>query len=534
MPLRPQSTEVLRVLVDKAGEVVTKDALIAAVWRDVAVTDDSLTQCISDIRRALGDSGRSLLQTVPRKGYRLVIPQAQDAPEKSHPKPRRRRFIPAALAAVVVLCGALAAMGLRLSGPEQTVAGTVTIPADDRPSVRIMPFVSLGDDPRWQRIGLGMGAEIAAALSRDRTLHVIGAENHGLNVPDLPTRYRVDGTLLSANGTVRATASMVETDTSRILWSGAWVLPDSEVTHVIDTVTGKVLSGVGDRISGAISQAEAENARRRVPATLGALDLYMLGLQAKNSYFLDPDDPTPLREGVGYLTRAIEADPDFAAAHDVLGWVQNFLADVTPDLDAALALYEASNANVRKAARLDPGDALILAHLAMVRTFEGDFAGAWQDAQRAVALAPNTADVLAMAASAYPFNDLQAEGPSQAVAWSMRALDLNPAAPAWYHSALAFSAYYAGDMETALREARKCRMPFMAPVHAAAAAALGEAAEAEAVLDRFRRLASFPSLEDYYFVDAYAVPALVPLAEGLERTSWPVTRAQAEARLAQK
>lgn len=525
VPLRPQSLEVLSVLVNRAGEVVTKDALIATVWQDVNVTDDSLTQCISDIRRALGDSRRSLLQTVPRKGYRLVPVNEHKRPPPTRGRRRVWWPVPAALAVLIVLVG-LFATSSRTPYPAESVASVA--PQQALPTIRIMPFVNLGDDPRWQRIGLGMGAEIAAALSRVSNLQVIGAENHGLNVPDLPTRYRVDGTLLAGDGQVRATSQMVETDGGRIIWSGTWVLPDSEVTHVIDTVTGKVLSGVGDRISGAISVAEAENARRRAPATLGALELFMLGLQAKNSYFHDPDDPTPLREGIVYLTRAVEADPNFAAAYDVLGWVQNFLADVTPDLVDAVALYDASNANVRKAAALDPGDPLILSHLALVRTFEGDFEAAWQDAQRAVALAPNTADVLAMAASSYPYNDMQPEGPSLAAAWAQRALDLNPAAPAWYHSALAFSAFYAGDMQTALRESRNCRMPFMAPVHAAAAASLGEDDEAEAVLARFRRLASFPSLEDYYFVNAYEVPALVPLAQGLERTSWPVTRAQAE------
>ena len=72
--LRPQCFAVLRYLVENADRLVTKDALMAAVWPDTAVTDDSLVQCIHEIRRALGDDDHAVLKTVPKRGYRLVLP----------------------------------------------------------------------------------------------------------------------------------------------------------------------------------------------------------------------------------------------------------------------------------------------------------------------------------------------------------------------------------------------------------------------------------------------------------------------------
>jgi adenylate cyclase len=69
--LRAQSAHVLRFLAENSGSVVTKNALIAEVWPKVNVTDDSLTQCIADIRRSIGDSKRTILQTVPKVGYAL-------------------------------------------------------------------------------------------------------------------------------------------------------------------------------------------------------------------------------------------------------------------------------------------------------------------------------------------------------------------------------------------------------------------------------------------------------------------------------
>ena len=69
--LRSQSAEVFSVLAARAGEIVSKDALMQAVWPDTFVTDDSLTQCIADIRRALGDDRHHILETFPKRGYRL-------------------------------------------------------------------------------------------------------------------------------------------------------------------------------------------------------------------------------------------------------------------------------------------------------------------------------------------------------------------------------------------------------------------------------------------------------------------------------
>lgn len=67
--MRPKSFDVLLYLVSNAGRVIGKDELIKAVWPDVIVTDDSLTQCISEIRHALGDKDKRIIKTVARRGY---------------------------------------------------------------------------------------------------------------------------------------------------------------------------------------------------------------------------------------------------------------------------------------------------------------------------------------------------------------------------------------------------------------------------------------------------------------------------------
>ncbi len=74
--LRAQALAVLGCLAHQRGHVVTRDELMRAVWRDVVVTDGSLAQCINEIRTALGDTAHRIVQTAPKRGYRLVVDSA--------------------------------------------------------------------------------------------------------------------------------------------------------------------------------------------------------------------------------------------------------------------------------------------------------------------------------------------------------------------------------------------------------------------------------------------------------------------------
>jgi DNA-binding winged helix-turn-helix (wHTH) protein len=69
VPLRAKSFELLCLLVTNAGRLLDRDAINKAIWADVIVTDDSIAQCVRDIRRALSDEHQQILKTVPRRGY---------------------------------------------------------------------------------------------------------------------------------------------------------------------------------------------------------------------------------------------------------------------------------------------------------------------------------------------------------------------------------------------------------------------------------------------------------------------------------
>jgi TolB-like protein/class 3 adenylate cyclase len=100
IPLRPKSLTLLRLLVEHAGRAVDRDAIMAAVWPDVVVTDESITQCVRDVRKALGDEVQQLVKTVPKRGYLLA---AEVVPvESTAPALRTERRLAAILAADIV------------------------------------------------------------------------------------------------------------------------------------------------------------------------------------------------------------------------------------------------------------------------------------------------------------------------------------------------------------------------------------------------------------------------------------------------
>ena len=90
--LRPQAFAVLRYLSRNPNRLVTKQELMQSVWAGTAVTDDSLVQCIHEIRRALKDDAHAILKTRSRRGYTLVMPEANPTATPAAPLARNPRF----------------------------------------------------------------------------------------------------------------------------------------------------------------------------------------------------------------------------------------------------------------------------------------------------------------------------------------------------------------------------------------------------------------------------------------------------------
>jgi DNA-binding winged helix-turn-helix (wHTH) protein/Tfp pilus assembly protein PilF len=132
--LRPQSFDVLRHLAERHGRLVHKQEILDTIWGDTAVTDDSLTHCLIDIRKAIGDSERSMIRTVPRRGFVFEIPvESVELPEH---QPRQRSSFKLSAsgkaAAVLVAIALFAGLALRPAiDPGAAVDSVVYDAADD-------------------------------------------------------------------------------------------------------------------------------------------------------------------------------------------------------------------------------------------------------------------------------------------------------------------------------------------------------------------------------------------------------------------
>ena len=206
--LRPKTFAVLRYLVENSGRLVSKDDLFAAVWRNLAVTDDALVQSIGELRRALADDGTRLIKTIPRRGYRFesavsviapVDPSETDGvPDSAIPYDRTqaskpvirahagallttaltgwRRGLFAAMALVVLL-----AAGTLLTGRSEwkfltsrfgdQFSKTAEIGA--KPAIAILPFVNQSDDSTREYFVDGLTQDIISALGRFPELTVM-------------------------------------------------------------------------------------------------------------------------------------------------------------------------------------------------------------------------------------------------------------------------------------------------------------------------------------------------------------------------
>ncbi|WP_353824240.1 winged helix-turn-helix domain-containing protein [Mesorhizobium sp.] len=140
--LRPKSYRVLEVLAERRGQLVSKDDLVQATWPDVFVSDDSLAQCVSDIRRALGPEGMGLLRTVPRRGYMLVGP-GSEAEEPVEPGWKRWMAWTSGLTAALIVAMAT----LWLAQPRDSV---VELSAADGAVVQANELITARD---WRRRG---------------------------------------------------------------------------------------------------------------------------------------------------------------------------------------------------------------------------------------------------------------------------------------------------------------------------------------------------------------------------------------------
>jgi TolB-like protein len=272
--ISPRALQILGVLVQRAGDLVTRDEIMNRVWQGRIVENSNLPVQIAALRRILDQerADGSCIQTVASRGYRFTTTVTRTSAEA----------------------------GLALP---------------DKPSIAVLPFANMSCDPEQEYFADGMVEEIITALSRIRWLFVIARNSsftykgQAIDVKqvgrELGVRYVLEGSVRKAEQRVRITAQLIDTTTGAHLWADRF---EGALTEVFD-LQDEVASTVAGIIEPALQSAEMARSASRPTAQLTAYDLYLRALADSLSYEKDK-----FARALELLAHAIERDPHYGPA----------------------------------------------------------------------------------------------------------------------------------------------------------------------------------------------------------------------------
>ncbi|MFN7924134.1 MAG: tetratricopeptide repeat protein [Bryobacteraceae bacterium] len=311
--LRPKALAVLRHLVENAHRVVPKDELLRDIWQGAAVTEDTLTQCVSDLRKLLGDDPRNprFIRTVPKQGFLFVAPieevrEAQasaTAPVHSAapalPEARSRSWVAALVFACLAATAALA----------WAWTNRRPVPADSRIPVAFASFDNRTgrSDLDWMREGLP--DMLMGSLAKSPRLSLIPRER----ASQARARFQISGAYAALGEAIRIEVRIHDLEDPRLIGSEILTVdkPD-EVLIRFDGLAVRTAEALQVPLPSSHSGAAAE-ART---ANVDAYRLYVLGVeQAQNFHHT---------EAIALFQRALELDPNFHMAHARIGYAHAF------------------------------------------------------------------------------------------------------------------------------------------------------------------------------------------------------------------
>jgi TolB-like protein/DNA-binding winged helix-turn-helix (wHTH) protein len=447
--LRSQSAEVLSTLASRPGEIVSKDALMQAVWPDTFVTDDSLTQCIADIRRALDDDGHVIVETLPKRGYRLnadpldaANPKATAGTERDKTRLPRRGFILAAIVLVVAAIGAHYGAQIWRAAP---------VRSSDMPRIAILPFddFSTGADKGYLSDAVAEG--IITELARSKTYAVIARNSsfryRGQPVDirqigdELGADYLLEGSQQKIGDRLKVTAQLLDAHDGSHVWANSYNREIGDLFVVQEEIIRTLADRVGYRIERAWPQSGA--------ARVNALHYHLAGIAE-----LDKDFSPSGNELFRQLNlKAIEADPKsqfgyialaFSYRNDaVFGWHRQ-------EYTFEEALKRAAE-YADKALLLAPEYADAHYVRARIHTEAGELEQALARYDQAIALNPSRSEILEASSAPLIFVGRIDE----AIDRIKQAMGIDPFHPDWYHWDMGWALWEKNDCEAALTAMQK-------------------------------------------------------------------------------
>ncbi len=493
--LRPRTAAVFAHLLRRTGQVVTKDELLAVVWSDVVVTEDSLVQCVKEIRRALGDTGRDWIRTLPRQGYAMVgqtpasTREARAASAAASARSPRWWTLPV-LWMRLALVGALAiAVAWLVMRPSPTTSGPPSM------SVVVLPLQITGGDSRQDYVADALTDDITVDVSRITGSFVIGrstaARYRGRAVDardvgrELGVRYVLEGRLDRRGDDVQLAMQLVEASSGRAVWNERFNGRLGDLASLHRQVTGTVARSLQLRM------VEVDGARAVERGSQGAAAAD-LALQA--SWYIRRHTGEDIATARELLQFAVEQDPQSVLAWTLLAQTyahdvalrRNSLRGASRDETLRLGLEAAERAYM-----LDPSHTGAIGARARILSYLGRTDESLQMLEKLLSLNPN--DAAAWFMRSYTYVTLGSQ--EEAIRAGLEAVRISPRDHelAGFYVVLAAANLYLGRDDQALHWASKSALehPKFSIAHswiASAAALGGDTAMAKTALAEFRRL----------------------------------------------
>jgi TolB-like protein/Tfp pilus assembly protein PilF len=370
--IEPLVFDLLSFLVERAGQIVTREAVIEHVWKGRFVSDATVASCIKSARKALGDSGESqtYLRTIRGRGFQFAAP-------------------------VEAISVGLAATGRdrdQARGQSEPAATTSNVLSP--PRIAVLPLFPLTQDPQLRLLGDALAQEVILELSRLHWLFVIARGSsfkfRGQEIDLVQAReilgadYLLTGTIMQHANRCVVAVELCRAPDHNVLWAERFTTPVGEIMHMRSTLASEIAGALEPRIQ----LSEAMHAAKVPTEHLNAWAAYHRGLW--HMFHFNQRDNA---QAAQLFARAVELDPAFARAHAGLSFThfQNAFLGFSNDLASET---RQARMHAVKCMELDPLDPFVNLTMGRVEWLSGNLEGSLPWMERSIALSPNYAFAL--------------------------------------------------------------------------------------------------------------------------------------------
>jgi len=334
----PQVFDLLVYLIENRERVVGRDELLDNLWKGKVVTDSALSARLKDARKAVGDSGerQAIIRTFHGRGYQFIADVSERSKHLNAPR-------------------------INTSNDHQSQT------LSDKPSIAVLPFHNLSNDPEQDYFSEAIAEDIIANLCRYRELFVIdhhstftynGDGSDAVFIAnELGVKYVAKGNIRRSEEQIRVSVQLIEANTGKAIWSERINRNLEDLFKLEDEIAARIATSLVSHIE----DESSDHAMRKRPENMTAFDCVMRARKHAQSF--DRDQNARAR---GLLEQAIELDPEYALAYAYLACSYCVEADTEWCNDSRNEALEKAFVYAQKAIDLDEYDSDT--HAAMGKT----------------------------------------------------------------------------------------------------------------------------------------------------------------------